>query len=334
VKLAAVTRSELVESTHYGDAAVADGAGRIIASAGDPERRAYLRSSSKPLQALLVVQTGAADEFEFTDKELAICCASHCGSAEHVQTVLGILAKLGLSEGDLECGVHWPGDADERNQLTAEGKEPGPAHNNCSGKHAGMLAAACIMGVRTAGYRYREHPVQKATLDNMATMCDLPAAQIHLGIDGCGVPTFGMPLRNMCIGFARLTTPGGIPADLASAAERIAAAMAAAPVMVSGRGSFNSTLLELAGDIVTCKGGAEGLFMLGVRGRDMGLGVKIADAGGRAQAPAVLTALRQLGVLTQEQHEKLAEFAHPQVKNCHGEIVGEIRPELVLEFHE
>ncbi len=333
-KMATVSRSGLVESTHYGDVVVADGDGRALAFAGDPERWAYMRSSSKPLQALLVVQTGAADQFAFTEQELAICCASHCGSAEHVETVLSILAKLGLSEADLECGVHTPGDSEERNRLTCAGREPGPAHNNCSGKHAGMLASALAMGVPTAGYSHREHPVQQATVENIAAMCDMVAEEIHLGIDGCGVPTFGMPLRNMAIGFARLSTPQDVSDEPASAAERICDAMAAAPVMISCRGSFNSTLLEVAGDTLTCKGGAEGLFMLGGRGRNMGLAVKVSDAGGRAQAPAVLAVLRQLDILTDDQHERLADFACPQVSNCHGEIVGQITAELVLEFNE
>ncbi len=333
-KMATVTRSGLVESTHYGDAVVADGDGRVLGFAGDSERWAYMRSSSKPLQALLVVQTGAADRFAFTEKELAICCASHCGSAEHVATVLNILEKLGLGEADLECGVHLPGDSQERQRLTCEGTEPGPAHNNCSGKHAGMLASALAMGVPTAGYSQPEHPVQQATVRNIAAMCDMPAEEIRLGVDGCGVPTFGMPLRNMAIGFARLATPQDLSVELKGAAERICEAMAAAPVMISGPGSFNTTLLEVAGDTVTCKGGAEGLFMLGVRGRNMGLAVKISDAGGRAQAPAVLAALRQLDVLTDKQHESLADFAYPQVSNCHGEIVGQINAELVLEINE
>ncbi len=333
-RMATVSRSGFVESTHYGDAVVADGDGRVLAFAGDAQRWAYLRSSSKPLQALLVVQTGAADQFGFSEQELAICCASHCGSAEHVETVLSILAKLGLSEADLECGVHAPGDSDERNRLTCEGKEPGPAHNNCSGKHAGMLASALAMGVPTEGYSQRDHPVQKATLENIAAICDMVADEIRLGIDGCGVPTFGMPLRNMAIGFAGLTIPQDLSGELASAAERICDAMAAAPVMIAGQGSFTSTVLEVAGDTVTCKGGAEGLFTLGVRGRNMGLAVKVSDAGGRAQAPAVLAALRQLDILTDDQHERLADFACPQVINCHGEIVGQIDAELVLQFNE
>ena len=332
--LVTVTRSGLVESTHYGDVVVANCEGRVVACAGDAERLAYMRSSSKPLQALLVVQTGAADEFGFTEKELAICCASHCGSVEHVETVLGILGKLGLSEADLECGTHMPGDAEERKRITSEGVQPRPAHNNCSGKHCGMLASARAMGVATEGYSRIEHPVQQKTLANMRAMCEIAAADIALGTDGCGVPTFGMPLRNMALGYARLTSPDNALCPVSAEALRIADAMAAAPVMISGAGSFNTRLLEVAGKDVTCKGGAEGLFMLGVRGRDMGMAVKVSDAGGRAQAPAVLGALAELEILSEEQREKMESFARPEVRNCRDDVVGEIRAVVELEFNE
>jgi L-asparaginase II len=334
VALVTVSRSGLVESTHYGDIVAANCEGRVLAFAGNVERLAYMRSSSKPLQALLVLQTGAADSFGFSEKEVAICCASHSGSAEHVETVLGILDKLGLSEADLECGTHMPGDTEERQRITAEGVQPSPAHNNCSGKHCGMLASARAMDVATAGYSKIEHPVQQKTLANMAAMCEIAAGDIRLGTDGCGVPTFGMPLRNMAIGYARLTSPenGLCPASAESL--RIADAMAAAPVMISGAGSFNTTLLEVGGKEITCKGGAEGLFMVGVRGGDMGMAVKVSDAGGRAQAPAVLAALAQLEILSEEQREKMAAFARPEVRNCHDDLVGEIRAVLELEFNE
>ena len=332
--LVTVTRSGLVESTHYGDVVVADCEGRVLACAGDPERLAYMRSSSKPLQALLVVQTGAADEFGFTEKELAICCASHCGSAEHVATVLGILEKLGLSEADLECGTHMPGDAEERKRITSEDAQPRPAHNNCSGKHCGMLASALAMDVVAAGYSSIEHPVQQKTLANIAAMCEIPAADIGLGTDGCGVPTFGMPLRNMAVGYARLTSPDNALCPASAEALCIADAMAAAPVMIAGAGSFNTTLLAVAGSDLTCKGGAEGLFMLGVRGDDMGMAVKVSDAGGRGQAPAVLAALAQLDILSAEQRQEMAAFAGAEVRNCHDDVVGEISAVVELQFND
>jgi L-asparaginase II len=329
--LATASRAGLVEKTYYGDAVVTDGAGKLIASAGDSQRQAYMRSASKPLQALLVVLTGAANQFELSERELAICCASHCGSAEHVATVRSILGKLGLSDEDLECGWHWPGDVEERNRLIRAGEQPGTPHSNCSGKHCGMLASALAMGEPTRGYSRLEHPVQQATLKIIADMCVLPEGQIHIGIDGCGVPTFGMPLAPMARSYARLTMPEALDSELAAACHRICAAMAAAPVMVSGKGSFNSRLLEVAGHKVTCKGGAEGLFLLGIRDRDMGIAIK--DAGGNLQPAATLAALRQLEVLSAEQIEQLADFVQPQLRNHREELVGQVEAQLELDFH-
>lgn len=330
VALGTVSRSGLIEATHYGHVAIADASGALVASAGDPYLMAFMRSSSKPLQALLVVQSGAADEFAFSQRELSICCASHCGSAEHVTTVRGILEKLDLTEDDLECGTHWPGDTDERNRLIRENAEPGPAHNNCSGKHAGMLAAARAMGVPTKGYSQREHPIQQAHIRNIRAVCDLAEDELVLGIDGCGVPTFGMPLRNMATGYARLVDPVGLDAETAAATGRIRAAMAAEPVMVSGRGSFNSELLSVAGDRVTCKGGAEGLFMLCVAGENVGIAVKQSDGGSRVQAPVVMQILTGMGVLDEAALARLEPFAAPRITNCHGTHVGDI--ESVLEL--
>ncbi len=336
VKLALVTRGGIVECTHYGDAVVADSNGSITASAGDPERIAYMRSSSKPLQALLVAQTGAPEHFAFTDREMAICCASHCGSSEHVEVILELLTKLGLCEGDLECGVHWPSSVDERNRLICAGEEPGPRHNNCSGKHCGMLASALMMGVPTADYSRPDHPVQQATLMNLAEMCNIAPERIQIGVDGCGVPTFGMPLRNMAIGYARLTSPelGCISSELAAASGVVCSAMQAAPVMVAGHGSFDSTLMEVAGDIVTCKGGAEGLQMIGVKGRNMGMAVRSSDGSFRGSRPAALSVLRELGVLTEDCWTQMESFASPKMRNCRDEVVGETVSALVLESHE
>jgi len=332
--LATVTRSGLVESTHYGDAVVVTGDGRILSTGGDPQRWAYMRSSGKPLQALPIVMTGAADEFGLTQQELAVCCASHCSSAEHVQTVRGILAKLGMNEDALECGTHAVGDEEERNRLIRENKLPLPIHNNCSGKHAGILASTKAMGVPPEGYSQPDHPVQKLILSTIAAMCDIPAERIRLGVDGCGLPTFAMPLKNMAVGFARLTNPRRVDDDIAAAAGRICSAMAAAPVMIAGKGSFNTRLLEVAGDTITAKGGAEGLFMLGVKGRDIGLAIKASDGDFRAMPPVVLSALKQLDAISDEQLRQLDEFIRPQLKNTLDVVIGEIIAQLQLGIYE
>ncbi|MBD3292906.1 MAG: asparaginase, partial [Armatimonadia bacterium] len=173
VPLATVSRDDVIESTHYGRVAICQADGRLLASAGNPEGVQFWRSSSKPIQALGVVTSGAADQFEFTQKELSVCCASHSGSAEHVATVRGILEKLGLSESELNCGAHWPGDTEERNRLIREGEEPSQLHNNCSGKHAGMLATARALDAPTEGYLDFEHPVQRMISVNLALLSNV-----------------------------------------------------------------------------------------------------------------------------------------------------------------
>ena len=329
--LATVTRNDIAESTHLGDLVVCDTAGRIVFSLGDPERLAYYRSSGKPLQALSVVQSGAADQFAFTDTELAVCCASHHGSRMHVLTVQGILEKLGLDETDLLCGVHEPGDPAERNRLIKAGEAPGPLHNNCSGKHAGMLATARALGAPVAGYLALDHPVQQHIAASLALATGLPAEELHFAPDGCGAPVLAAPLHAIAVSYARLANPRDMPAGFAAAARRIVQAMAAAPQMISGPGAFNTELLDAANGHLVAKGGAEGLYAVGIADpRGLGLAVKIADGSARALPPVVVKALRQLGALSAAQLEALQSHAAPAVTNCHGTVVGAI--ESVVEL--
>ncbi len=322
VPLARVTRGEVAESTHYGRAAICGPDGRLLASLGDPESVQYWRSSSKPIQALGVVTSGAADRFELTEKELAICCASHHGSAEHVRTVRGILEKLGLDESALDCGTHMPGDAEERERLICAGEEPSPLHNNCSGKHAGMLAAARALGVPTEGYLAFDHPVQELIATHLSMLSGVPRHDFIVARDGCGAPTVAMPLSAMARAFARLACPDAAPADLGPAIRRLTAAMAAEPTMVAGRGSFNTALLEACGGDVVAKGGAESLMCLGSRAREVGIAFKIADGSSRAQPPVTIALMRKANV---DVPETLAErFERPEVTNCRGEAVGHV----------
>ena len=320
VALGTVSRDGIVESTHFGRVAICHADGRLLASAGNAQGAQFWRSSSKPLQALSVVTSGAPDQFEFTPKELSVCCASHSGSAEHVETVSGILAKLGLSEADLDCGAHWPGDVDERNRLIRAGEEPSPLHNNCSGKHSGMLATARALGVPTKGYLDFGHPIQRMIAVNLSLLSGVPEEQFGVGRDGCGAPTVAMPLAAMARAFARLAMPDDLPEELADAARRICDAMAAEPVMVSSRGSFNSELLRLGGGEIVAKGGAEGLFCMASRKSGVGIALKSSDGSGRPHAPAVIALMRKAKI---DVPEELSErFERVPVTNCHSDCVG------------
>ena len=320
VALAQVTRDGVVESTHFGRIAACSPDGRLLASAGDPDGVQFWRSSSKPIQALSVVTSGAADRFGLTERELAVCCASHSGSAMHVATVRGILDKLGLDESALQCGTHWPGDTEERNRLTRAGEEPLPVHNNCSGKHSGMLATCLALGADPADYLAIDHPVQRLIATNLELMSGLAQSAWRIGRDGCGAPTVAMPLAAMARAFARLAMPDDLPQELADAARRICDAMAAEPVMVSSRGSFNSELLRLGAGEIVAKGGAEGLFCMASRKSGVGIALKSSDGSGRPHAPAVIALMRKAKI---DVPEELAErFERVPVTNCHRDCVG------------
>lgn len=325
--LATVTRNGIVESTHLGDLVVCDVHGHIMSSAGDPGRVCYYRSSGKPLQALTVVMSGAADQFAFTETELAICCASHHGCRAHVLTVAGILEKLGLDESALLCGVHEPSDPAERNRLIKAGEAPSPLHNNCSGKHAGMLAAALAMGAPVHNYLDLDHPVQRHIAANLALATGLSADEFRFAPDGCGAPVLAVPLSAMATSYARLANPVNMPPEFAAAAKRVVQAMATAPEMISAPRAFNSDLLDVGNGHLVAKGGAEGLMCVGiVDPRGLGLAVKAADGSFRALPAVTIKALYDLGALSDAQMAALQQHAHPQVTNCHGVVVGEIIP--------
>ena len=324
VALAHADREGVVEHTHFGTVAICDRGGRLLGSAGNPDSVQYWRSASKPIQALSVITSGAADRFGLTQRELAVCCASHSGSRMHIETVRGILDKLGLDESHLHCGVHAPGDTEERERLACAGEQPTAIHNNCSGKHAGMLATCLALGADPAGYLDLDHPVQKLIAEHLAALTGQPASSMHFGHDGCGAPTAAQALRRQARGFAALGDPADLPADLAAAAERIAAAIYIAPELLSSVGSFSARLIEAGGGDIICKGGAEGLFCLAVRSRGVGVAFKIADGSGGPHGVIAIALLRALKV--ELPAELIDQFAHPEVKNCHGRVVGHLEP--------
>lgn len=330
--LAVVTRGEVNESHHLGDLAIANTEGQVLLSSGNPEHVAYFRSAQKPLSALAVVQTGAADRFGLTETELSVCCASHSGSRMHVETVQGILDKLGLDETALQCGVHDPGDAEERRRLVREGQAPSPLHNNCSGKHAGMLASTLALGAPVQTYLERDHPLQRLISRNVAIMTGVPEDGLRYGVDGCGAPVIAVSVLAMATSYARLANPDGLSDDLRAAATRIMAATALAPDMVSAPGAFNSELLAAGEGRLIAKGGAEGAFLVGLRDpRRLGLAMKFADGSGRAIAPVTLAALEAVGGLSPSARGQLERFASPPIHNCHGAHVGDIVATLELK---
>ncbi len=279
-----------------------------------------------------MILSGAADRFNFTDAELSVCCASHAGAHYHIETVQGILAKAGVTEKDLACGTHAPGDEAERQRLQREGLSPSPVHNNCSGKHAGMLAASVALGAPVAGYLEADHPVQQHIRRVLTQVSGVPESQFVTSTDGCGAPTVALPLQIMALTFARLANPAGLPDDYRAACDRIEAAMASAPEMVSHTNAFNTRLLKAGQGRLVAKGGAEGLMLIGVKdSRQLGIAFKIADGSFRPQGSIALRALRLSRAVGEAVLAELAEFSRPAITNCHSDTVGHIEADFTLD---
>lgn len=334
-----LTRGPLVESLHCGAVAVADTSGRLIAWVGDPQTIAFLRSSAKPFQALALIESGAARAFGFTPREIATACASHTGSALHVETVRGMQAKAGLREAHLGCGAHPVDDEAMATHLIRAGEQPTPLYHNCSGKHTGMLAVAQHCGWSLDNYLDSQHPLQQRILRDFAALCGMEVGDVQIGVDGCSAPNFAVPLANAATAFARLADPAGNAH--ADALHTIAHAMTTCPEMVQAPSGFDTVLMEIGAGRFVVKRGAEAYTGLGLAPGALGAGspalgvaFKIADGGARATAPVAVSVLRQLGALTAEDQRKLdsAGFAVPQlVQNARGGVVGETRAVFALE---
>ena len=324
-----VTRGSMVESRHSGAAVVMDAGGRRVHAWGDGARIVYPRSSIKPLQALVLVETGAADAYALGDEELALASASHSGFPEHTEAVARWLERAGLSPGDLECGAHEPMDADAARALAAAGGAPGPLHNNCSGKHTGFLTTARHLGEATAGYSGLGHPVQQRMAALLAAMGDCDLSEAPTGTDGCGIPVMGMPLASMALALARMADPQGLPPERAAAAKRVFAAMTAKPRLVAGPGRFDTVAMEAGADTFAVKGGAEGMHGAILPGLGLGVALKIDDGAKRASEVAMAAILEFLGVLapmeTGAAATAMAAFLEAPVTNARGETVGTIR---------
>ncbi|MBC8079005.1 MAG: asparaginase [Gorillibacterium sp.] len=325
-----IYRGELVESTHLIHIAVTDSAGSLLYSVGNPERITYCRSSAKPLQAISVVESGVIEHFGLTEAELALICASHNGEEYHVRHAAGILAKLNLTEKDLQCGAHYPYYAPAMEALKAENIAPRTLHNNCSGKHAGMLALALMIGAKTEGYPLPQHPVQQRMLTTISTMSNIPIANITLGIDGCGVPVFALPLRALAYAYARLGQPQDLSVKYTDACDRITSAIRKHPFALAGTDRFDTRLIEVTQGRLIGKLGAEGVFAVTAPAVGLGIAVKVEDGSLRALYPAVAEALHQLDLLSVNELTELADFHHPYVTNWQGTRVGQIIPEFLL----
>lgn len=318
------TRGGIVESQHRGAFAVVSADGALIASTGDIERPVFPRSAIKAFQALPVVESGAADRFGFTPEEIALCCASHGGEARHTETAARMLAKVGVSEAQLECGGHWPSHQHTTNCMLSGGERFGQIHNNCSGKHAGMLALATHLGAEPAGYIGIDHAVQKAVLEALQSMCEVDLKGAPVGIDGCSVPTWAFPLRNMALGFARFGADQTLSEARRRAADRIIEAVRLHPFMVAGTG-FACTALMEAVPRAFVKIGAEGVYCATVPHAGLGIALKCDSGSSDAAEISIAGVLAGLPVWTSEEQAALTALASRPLQNRRKTEVGTLR---------
>ncbi len=320
-------RGGIVESRHCGAAAVVDADGGLMFARGDIEAPVFPRSAIKAMQAVPLVEGGGADRLGLSDEDLALCCASHSGEPRHVEGVRALLAKVGLGEGALACGVQWPLKGGAARALARAGGKPGAFHNNCSGKHAGMLCFACASGLPTEGYVQPGHGVQLAVRDALERTMGVSLARAPMGIDGCSIPAFAMPLKALAHGFARLATGIGLDTAHAAAGRRLAAAAMAHPMLVGGEGRFDSALMAAAPGAVFVKSGAEGVYCAASPKLGLGFAVKVDDGASRGAEIAMAALLARFGGLDEA---KFAPFTRHVLANWAGVAVGEVAPAAAL----
>ena len=351
-----LTRGDIVESIHFGAIAVMEASGRLVAWYGDPGLVTFTRSSAKPLQALPFLESGGLPFYGLTLQEVALVCASHSGTDEHVGVVKSLQAKTGVSEADLMCGVHAAYDRATAEAMRKRGEEPTPNRHNCSGKHTGMVAFSRMLGYPLSpnGLSYIDphHPVQQRILTSLAEMCDLPMQEVHIGIDGCSAPNFGLPLKNTALGFARICQPDGLSGKRAETCYLISNAMRTYPDIIGGPDNFDTFLMQAAQGRVICKGGAEGFQAFGIMpdaikpgSPALGVAFKISDgdlkghnrpAGdprGHVRPAVTLEILHQLGVFDSQDLDQLVEYG-PEfpVENWRKLKVGWASPCFNLEY--
>ncbi len=345
-----LTRGRVVESTHYGSIAIVDADGSLLASYGDPQTVAFLRSSAKPFQALPFVERGGVEHYGYTLKELALSCASHDSSQIHLDTLKGMQAKIGIQESQLQCGTHMPADVAVFRSMIQSGAGPTPNNNNCSGKHTSMLAHAKMRGLPLENYLDGNHPIQQDILSTFAGMCQYERAKIELGVDGCSAPNFALPLYNAALGFARLCDPRDLSEARASACRKITTAMTSHPEMISRYGEFDCELMTVGAGRIITKRGAEGFQAIGLlpgalasHPRGVGIAYKVTDGdasrmsddlewSSRVRPAVALEILKQLGALNEDQLKALVAFGPSKtLKNHRGLVTGESHPMFTLQ---
>ena len=327
-------RGSALESLHRGALAIVDGDGTLVTALGDVERPVFPRSACKVLQALPLVASGAADAFALTDEQLALSCASHGGEPAHVAAAAAMLAQAGLDAAALECGAHWPSADGALKALARSGGEPGALHNNCSGKHSGFVCVGCLMA-RAAGhdaaafvrgYIRPDHPVMREVTAALAAATGADLTNAPVGTDGCSIPTYAIPLRQLAHGFARVATGVGLSADHGRAAQRLRQAVARAPFFVAGSNRFDTRVMQRLGERVFCKVGAEGVYCAALPDQGLGVAIKVDDGNNSRACEVVMAAVIEALVrLDDDEHAFMRGFSEVALVNWNGITVGRLQ---------
>ncbi|HEY9078515.1 asparaginase [Magnetovibrio sp.] len=326
-----VTRAGFVESRHRGACAVVDADGQMVHAWGDVEALVYPRSALKPIQALPLIETGAADHYGLGDEEIALACASHNSEPFHVERVTAWLERVGLTVDDLECGVCEAISLDVTKAMSSAHEPFTRAHNNCSGKHTGFLSTALFMGEATKGYIGAHHPVQQRVTKTVEEMTGVSLSSAPCGSDGCGIPVFAFPLHALARGMARMMSKD-LAASRKAAANRVMAAMVACPQCVAGTKRFDTRVMTACKGEVLVKGGAEGVHIAMIPAKGLGIALKVDDGTIRASEQAMGCILDGLGLLPEAARSELADLIEMPVRSTLGERVGEIRKGPGLMF--
>ncbi len=316
--LVEVSRGGFVESRHRGAFVISDAKGGIVAKLGDIESPVYPRSAIKAFQCLPLLESGAAERFGLSDDEICLCCSSHNGEEEHVHVARSILHKADVDEACLECGAHWPSYREAAYALVRAGKPALQVHNNCSGKHAGMLALARHLKIELQGYVGVAHGVQQRVAEVLGRYCEVELSQAPMGIDGCSVPTWALPLHKLAKGFAKLSGD--------AAGQRMGTAVRSHPFLIAGSGAFDTRIMEAVPRLFV-KYGAEAVYCGFVAHAGLGFALKIDDGGKRASEVAIAAALAKLDVWTNDERLSLQGFATEEMRNWRKIRVGEIKSE-------
>lgn len=323
--LAEVTRGNTVESRHRGSVVVVDADGAVVFSAGDVARPVFPRSAVKAIQALPLLESGAADRFALSEAEIALAVSSHSGEPAHAETSLGMLKKAGRDAGCLECGAQWPMNEAAARAIAKAGAQPSALNNNCSGKHAGLVCLACELDEDPAGYVKAGHAVQQAVRGALEQVTGASHSPDRMGIDGCSIPSYAVPLRALALGFARIGTGHGLAPERARAAARIRKAVAAHPFMVAGTGRFDTRVIEQLRERIFIKTGAEGVYCGALPEQGYGIALKCDDGAGRAAEVAMAALIARFLPMSETETAAFAPLREGVLKNWNGIEVGRVR---------